>query len=109
MQKYYFSHAKNALVLPCPGIVSMLKYVIMIATYGGAGTVVYAVMTMEASPTKSGPECTLDTQKPFDLSIRRLGVFRDLLICSPPETGDSKQQLAALIIPEASTDEPLSG
>jgi len=34
------------------GIVSILKYVIMIATYGGAGTVVYAVMTMEASPTK---------------------------------------------------------
>jgi hypothetical protein len=34
------------------GIVSALKYIIMIATYGGAGTVVYAVMTMEASPTK---------------------------------------------------------
>ena len=54
MQKYYFSHAKNALVPPCPGIVSILKYVIMIATYGGAGTVVYAVMTMEANPAKSG-------------------------------------------------------
>merc|ERR1719247_1637714 len=34
------------------GIVSVLKYIIMIATYGGAGTVVYAVMTMEANPAK---------------------------------------------------------
>jgi hypothetical protein len=34
------------------GMVSVLKYIIMIATYGGAGTVVYAVMVMEADPTK---------------------------------------------------------
>jgi hypothetical protein len=34
------------------GVASVLKMVFMIATYAGAGTVVYAVMVMEADPAK---------------------------------------------------------